>query len=117
MTCAAKGGRQTATVKTAVPAGSQPCQGTATSTTITEPTGPSAAQEVVHGDVEAIRQALDGADLEVALSPLQGTDIGPVHAQYLGERFLTESFGHTVSTQIAAETGQRFAFHGGQDDR
>lgn len=85
--------------------------------TITEPTKPSAAQEVVHRDLEAIGQPLDGANLEIALAPLQGTDVGPVHAKKFGERFLTKPFGHAVSPQVAAETGQRFAFHGGQDDR
>ena len=62
--------------------------------------------------VEALAEALDRAQGEVALAPLDAADEGAVDGEGVGERFLGEAALLAEQAQVAPEPLLQVAFHG-----
>lgn len=69
------------------------------------------AEQVQRVYVEHIRDAFHGLEREIPLAALQAAHVGTVHAEHLGEGFLTEPAASPDRAQIAAHGSLQIALH------
>lgn len=71
-----------------------------------------AAEQVSGIEPELCRQAFDGPQAQVALTPLHDANEGAVYAELIGEGLLTHPTGVTLRPHPAAHPPLQLAVHG-----
>jgi hypothetical protein len=62
-------------------------------------------------------EALDAAEREVAFAPLDGTQVGAVHAEQVRERLLGQPALDPLGAEVGAKSPLQVAFHRDDADR
>lgn len=68
-------------------------------------------------DAQAVRDPLDAAQREVALTALDRPHVRAVNLELVGERLLTDAGGVAMSAEVVSDTLLELAFHGGERSR